>query len=56
MTAIAQGGTPHVGIFWVVHSTDGGARPLSAGCPLEQAEPYGDCLTFGPGHCETWGH
>ena len=20
---------------------------LAAGCPLEQAEPYGDCLTYG---------
>ena len=29
---------------------------LAAGCPLEQAEPYGDCLTYGPGHYETWTH
>jgi hypothetical protein len=26
---------------------------LAAGCPLDQAEPYGDCLTYGPGHYET---
>jgi hypothetical protein len=30
------------------------ARRRSAGCPLDQAEPYGDCLTYGPGHYETW--
>jgi hypothetical protein len=23
---------------------------------LDQAEPYGDCLTYGPGHYETWAH
>jgi hypothetical protein len=28
----------------------------SAGCPLDQAEPYGDCLTYGPGHYETCDH
>ncbi len=21
---------------------------------MDQAEPYGDCLTYGPGHYETW--
>jgi hypothetical protein len=56
MTAIAQGEAPHVGIFWVVQTTDGNARLLAAGCPLDQAEPYGDCLTYGPGHYETWAH
>jgi hypothetical protein len=30
------------------------ARLLAAGCPLDQVEPYGDCLTYGPGHYETW--
>jgi hypothetical protein len=34
----------------------GEARLLAAGCPLDQAEPYGDCLTYGPGHYETWTH
>ena len=49
--------TPQLGIFWVVQTTDGeAARRRSAGCPLDQAEPYGDCLTFGPGHYETWDH
>jgi hypothetical protein len=31
-------------------------RLLAAGCPLDQAEPYGDCLTYGPGNYETWAH
>ena len=21
---------------------------------MDQDEPYGDCLTYGPGHCNTW--
>jgi hypothetical protein len=54
MTAIAQRETPHLGIFWVVQTSNGEARILAAGCPLDQAEPYGDCLTYGPGHYETW--
>jgi hypothetical protein len=29
---------------------------LAAGCPLDQGEPYGNCLTYGPGHYETWAH
>jgi hypothetical protein len=41
----AQRETPHVGIFWLVQATDDEARLLAAGCPLDQAEPYGDCLT-----------
>jgi hypothetical protein len=32
----------------------GEARLLSAGCPLDQFEPCGDCLTYGPGHYESW--
>jgi hypothetical protein len=40
----------------VVQTPDGEARLLAAGCPLDQAEPYGDCLTYGPGHYETWAH
>jgi hypothetical protein len=56
VNGIAQRETPHLGIFWVVQTTDGAARLLAAGCPLDQAEPYGDCLTYGPGHYETWAH
>ena len=48
--------TPHLGIFWVAQTTAGEARLLTAGCPPDQAEPYGDCLTYGPGHYETWAH
>jgi hypothetical protein len=50
----SQHETPHVGIFWVVQTSNGEARLLAAGCPLDQAESYGDCLTYGPGHYETW--
>jgi hypothetical protein len=56
MTGTAQRETPHVGIFWVVQTTEGEARLLAAGCPLDQAEPYGDCLTYSSGHYETWDH
>jgi hypothetical protein len=38
----------------VVQTADGEASLLTAGCPLDQAEPYGDCLTYGPGHYELW--
>jgi hypothetical protein len=54
MSGSPQRETPHLGIFWVVQTTDGDARLLAAGCPLDQAEPYGDCLTYSPGHYETW--
>jgi hypothetical protein len=54
MSGSPQRETPHLGIFWVVQTTDGDARLLAAGCPLDQAEPYGNCLTYGPGHYETW--
>src|SRR5580704_15398792 len=56
MNEPAQRETPHVGIFWVVQTSNGEARLLAAGCPLDQAEPYGDCLTYSPGHYETWAH
>jgi len=36
-----------------VQTSDGEARLLAADCALDQAEPYGDCLTYGPGHYET---
>jgi hypothetical protein len=52
----AQSETPHIGIFWVVQSSNSEARLLTEGCPLDQAEAYGDCLTYGPGHYETWAH
>jgi hypothetical protein len=56
MNEPAQRETPHVGIFWVVQTSNGEARLLAAGCPLDLAEPYGDCLTYGPGHYEIWDH
>ena len=54
MTGTAQRETPNAGIFWLAQTTDGEARLLASGCPLDQAELYGDCLTYGPGHYETW--
>jgi hypothetical protein len=54
VSGTAQRETPHVEIFWLAQSTEGEARLLAAGCQLDQAEPYGDCLTYGPGHYETW--
>lgn len=50
---MTEGILPRVGIFWMV-STASGARILAASCPLSEAEPYGDCLTFGPGHYRIW--
>jgi hypothetical protein len=40
----------------VAQTSNGKARLLAAGCPLDQAEPYGNCLNYGPGHYETWAH
>jgi len=42
-----------VGIFWMVLA---GGLPhlLAASCPVSEAEPYGDCQTFGPGHYDIW--
>ncbi len=54
MTETPPGETPQVGIFWLVQTSNGDARLLAARCPLDQAELYGDCLTYGPGHYETW--
>jgi len=42
-----------VGIFWVIE-TRAGPTLLTASCPLAEAEPYGDCLTFGSGHYQVW--
>ena len=49
MTGTARRETPQVAIFWLVQATEGEARLLAAGCPLDRAEPYGNCLTYGPG-------
>lgn len=38
-----------VGIFWLV---DG--LLIAAGCAVEDAESYGDCLTYDGGHAEHW--
>jgi hypothetical protein len=40
----------------MVQTPEGEARLLATGCPLDQAESYGECLTYGPGHYETWAH
>jgi hypothetical protein len=56
MSGSAQPETPQVAIFWEVQTPEAEPRLLAAGCPLDQAEPYGDCLTYGPGHYETWAH
>ena len=45
---------PSLGIFWFVIDSAGRRRMLAAGCALAEAEPYGDRLTFGPGHYEIW--
>ena len=45
--------SPLIGIFWMISATDG-TRLLAASCVLDEAESYGDCLTFGPGHYEIW--
>jgi hypothetical protein len=56
MSVTAPRETPKLGIFWLVQTMEGEARLLAAGCPMDQAEPYGDCLTYGSGHYETWAH
>jgi hypothetical protein len=48
---------PSVGIFWAVQRSARETRPLSTGCSLEAAEPYGDFRTFPDGHynvSEVW--
>jgi hypothetical protein len=37
-------------------TTDSEARLLAAGCPVNQAKSYGDCLTYSAGHYDTWDH
>jgi hypothetical protein len=56
MIGTASRETPHLGIFWMVQTPEGKARLLTAGCSLDQAEPYGDCLTYSAGHYDTWDH
>lgn len=41
--------TGAVGIFWFVDD-----ELVAAGCSLEHAEWYGDCLTYDGGHAEHW--
>lgn len=43
-----------VGVFWLVCGADGQVGMPWRAASLEVAEPYGDCLTFGEGHYETW--
>lgn len=43
-----------LGIFWFVLDTEHRPRMLAQTCSLSQAEAYGECLTFGPGHYEVW--
>jgi hypothetical protein len=45
---------PAVGIFWFVLDCAGLRHMLADGCGLAEAEPYGDCLTFAPGHDDVW--
>ena len=45
--------SPFIGIFWMISAADG-PRLLAVSCELDKAEPYGDCLTFGPGHYKIW--
>lgn len=40
---------PQVGIFWLV-----GERLILDASPLNQAEPYGDCLTHRNSHIDYW--
>jgi hypothetical protein len=51
---MAMGREPLLGIFWFVADAGGTARLLARTCALVAAEEYGDCLTFAPGHHETW--
>jgi hypothetical protein len=38
-----------VGIFWLVDDV-----LVAAGCAVEQAAQYGDCLTYDGGHADHW--
>ena len=52
-TDVAENDSPEVGIFWMISVTDG-ARLLASSCTLNNAEAYGECLTYGPGHYKIW--
>lgn len=45
---------PAVGLFWAVRNPGGAEVLLSDACPLDEAERYGSCLGFAPGHIEVW--
>jgi len=45
---------PAIGIFWFALDGNRAAIMLAARCLLAEAEMYGDCLTFAPGHDEIW--
>ena len=45
--------SPSVGIFWLIPSA-GKAVLFTQRSALEDAEPYGDCLTHPVGHYELW--
>ena len=50
---MTEDASPLIGVFWIISAADG-ARLLAASCKWDEAEPYGDCLTFGLGHYEVW--
>lgn len=54
MTDSSSPTAPRLGIFWLVEQPYGKLQLISASCPLEGAEQYGDHLTFGPGHYNVW--
>ncbi|GLI94673.1 hypothetical protein [Methylocystis echinoides] len=54
MTDSSTPATPRLGIFWFVEHPRGHIHLISASCPLDQAEHYGDNMTFSPGHWELW--
>jgi hypothetical protein len=54
MTVSSQPTAPRLGIFWLIEHPHGKVQLISASCPLDQAEEYGDHLTFGPGHYDLW--
>jgi hypothetical protein len=54
MSKTEEGAVPRLGIFPAAQAKDVAARLIAMGCPVEQAEPYGDFLTYGPGHYDTW--
>lgn len=45
--------SPSVGIFWLIQSAEK-AVLFTQRSALEDAEPYGDCLTHPVGHYELW--